>query len=309
MNRRIPPRSQSGIAVVSAMLLAALVVSVSVAILFEQQRFLNRLESHQSLTQGRWMAEASMHWSRAILAEDAKGGQVDHLKENWAVRLPATPYEGGKIGGSIIDAQRYCNLNNVARGGPAGPDAQFMRRLVSLAGGEAGMVDALIDWIDADSAVTYPGGAEDDHYLALPVPYRAANRPLAAVGELSRVQGYTDEIIRHLAEYCVALPEPTPVNVNTASPELLAALLPELTPYQVQTLILARESKPIASIGELSALLDLKQLTISEDRVSVGSRYFLVNSQTQYGNSTIRLETLLKRDGDGWPQVIWRRFR
>ena len=314
MNRRFVvqglPNRETGIAVVSAMLLAALVVSIASAIIFEQQRFINRLDNHFSATQARWMAEASIHWSRAILAEDAKSGPVDHFKENWAIRLPDTPFEGGTIRGFITDEQQFCNLNNATvadtdnRGGNA-----FLKRLLTSLNISTGNLDALIDWIDVDSDVTYPYGAEDAHYLTQPIPYRIANQPLTEIGNLSRVQGFTEENIMRLKQYCVVLPEKTTVNINTVSPELLGLMLPELSEFELQTIIATRNIQPIESIAAINKQLEQKKITLSENEFSVGSRFFLVTSQTQFGKSTIKLEALLKRDGGGWPQLIWKRYR
>jgi general secretion pathway protein K len=292
------------------MLLAALVVSIAAATLFEQQRFINRLENHFSATQARWMGEASIHWSRAILAEDAKGGPVDHLKENWAIRLPDTPFEGGTIRGFITDQQQYFNLNNLMHAGGAGQeDIDFFRRLLSSLGSNPDAVESLKDWIDSDSDITYPYGAESEHYLAQPIPYRAGNQPLTEVGNLSRIQGFTEENIARLKQYCGVLPEPTPVNINTASPELLGIMLPELSQFDLQTIIAARNLRPFENLSEVSKLLEQNKIKLSEGQFSVGSHYFMVTSQTQFGKSTIRVEALLKRDGSGWPQLLWKRYR
>jgi general secretion pathway protein K len=304
-----PKNRQAGIAVVSAMLLAALVVSIAAAMIFEQQRFINRLENHFSATQARWMGEASIHWSRAILAEDAKGGAVDHLKENWAIRLPATPFEGGTIRGFITDQQQYCNLNNLMQAGSDSGNAYFFKRLLSSIGSNPDAVDALKDWIDPDGDITYPYGAESEHYLAQPIPYRTANQPLTEIGNLSRVQGFTDESIAKLRHYCSVLPEPTTVNVNTASPELLGLMLPDLSQFELQTLIAARDLHPFENISEVGKLLEKSKINLSDSQFSVGSRYFMVTSQTQFGKSTIRVEALLKRDGGVWPQLLWKRYR
>lgn len=301
---------QNGIAVVSAMLLAVLLVSIATSIIFNQQRYINRLDNHFSATQARWMADASIHWSRAILAEDAKGGKVDHNKENWAIQLPATPFEGGTIRGFMTDEQQFCNLNNVVSGSGSSNDRNvFFKRLMTSLNISAGALDALEDWIDVDSDITYPYGAEDAHYLTQPISYRVANQPLTEIGNLSRIQGFNEENIAKLKQYCVVLPEKTPTNINTVSPELLALMLPDLSEFDVQTIIAARNAQPIENIAEINKQLEQKKITLSEDEFSVGSRFFLVTSQTQFGKSTIKLEALLKRDEEGWPQLIWKRYR
>ena len=301
---------QSGMAVVTAMLFTALVVSIASAMVFEQQRFINRLENHFSATQARWMGEASIHWSRTILAEDAKGESVDHRRENWALKLPATPFEGCTISGAITDQQQYCNLNNLLQAGDtAQKNTDFLKRILFTTGTKPDAIEALKDWIDADSDVTYPYGAESEYYLAQPIAYRAGNQPLIEMGNLSRIQGFTAESIARLSQYCTVLPEPTPVNVNTASLELLGLMLPELSQFELQTIVAARYLHPFKNISEVSKLINQSKLSLSDSQFSTGSRFFLVSSQTQFGKSTIRVEALLKRDGAAWPQLIWKRYR
>ena len=304
------PNCESGVAVVSAMLLAALVVSIASTIVFNQQRFINRLDNHFSATQARWIADGSIQWSRAILAEDAKSGPVDHLKENWAIRLPSTPVEGGSIRGFITDEQQFCNLNNVIQAATTNREgSEFFKRLFVSLNINLSALDALIDWVDADSNVTYPYGSEDAHYLTQPIAYRTANLPLTEIGNLSRVQGFSEENITRLRKYCVVLPEQTTVNINTVSLELLGLMLQELSEYDLQSIIAARNLLPIQNIAQINQQLLQKKIILNESEFSVGSRYFLVTSQAQFEKSTIKVESLLKRDEDGWPQLIWKRYR
>lgn len=299
---------EAGLAVISAMLFAALVVTIASTIVFNQQRFINQLDNHFSATQARWISDASIHWSRAILAEDKKSGAVDHLKENWAIQLPTTPFEGGTIRGYIKDGQQFCNLNNTTFSTSNNNESGFFERLVSALNISTGGLDALKDWIDTDSYVTQPYGAEDSHYIIQPIPYRIANQPLTEIGNLSRVQGFNEENIAKLKQFCVVLPEKTTMNINTVSPELLGLMLPDLSEFELQTIIAARSARPFEDLGEINKLLEQKKILLKEDEFSVGSNFFLVTSQTTFGKSTINSEALLMRNGDGWPQLIWKRY-
>ena len=296
---------QQGIAVISAMLIASLVASISAYLLFQHQILINQIENHFSASQARWMSSAAVEWSRAILAEDAKLGTVDHLKEPWARRLPATPFETGTIKGFISDQQAFFNLNNLSRGTT---DVQAFKKFISDAGGNAGAVDALVDWMDPDFEVTLPNGAEDNAYIAQAAPYKTANQQLTEVGNLSRVIGFTNEMLVKTAQYSVVLPEPTPINLNTASAEVLGLALPELSQFEVGSIISQRNTQPFESTGEVIQFLGDKQAKISENRIAVGSRYFLVNTQAHYGKTIVNATTLLKRDGSGWPQLIWKKY-
>jgi len=299
---------QQGIAVVSAMLIAALVASIASYLLFKHQMLINQIENHFAASQARWISNAGMEWSRAILAEDAKLGPADHLREPWARKLPAIPFESGTISGFILDEQAFFNLNNLSRQ-VSGKDAelQAFKHFMTEAGGNPGAVDALVDWMDKDDDVTLPNGAEDNAYIVQASPYKTANQLLTEVGNLSRVMGFTTEMIMKTGQHCVVLPEVTPININTASAEVLSLAFPELSQLEVESIISLRNSQPFDSPGELLKALSDKS-KISEGQISVGSNYFLVNTQVHYGKTVINASALLKRDGAGWPKILWKRY-
>ena len=299
---------QQGIAVVSAMLIAALVASIASYLLFKHQMLINQIENHFAASQSRWISNAGMEWSRAILAEDAKLGPTDHLREPWARKLPAIPFESGTISGFILDEQAFFNLNNLSRQ-VSGKDAEFQafKHFMTEAGGNPGLVDALVDWIDKDDDVTVPNGAEDNAYIVQTSPYKTANQLLTEVGNLSRVMGFTNEMIMKTGQHCVVLPEVTPININTASAEVLSLAFPELSQLEVESIISLRNSQPFESTGELLKALGDKS-KIAEGQISVGSNYFLVNTQVHYGKTVINASALLKRDGAGWPKILWKRY-
>src|SRR5262249_14462141 len=109
---------------------------------------------------------------------------------------------------------------------PSAADVGVFQRLLVLLNLDPMLANAVIDWIDADGNVTSPGGAEDVDYLNLKTPYRAANQPMTSVEELRMVKGFDPKTLLLLLPFVTVLPAGahTAVNVNTASPELLAAL-------------------------------------------------------------------------------------
>ena len=306
MKTVITHKTQSGVAVISAMLIAAFVTLIAAQWLLQQQMLINQLENHFAASQARRMSDAAAEWSRAILAEDQKSGDIDHLKEPWATRLPATPFENAVIQGSIIDQQGFCNLNNLSRSGAA--DAIKLKRFIQQLGGNEGLIDALADWIDLDFEVTQPDGAEVNSYLVLANPYKTANQPLTEIGNLSRVAGFNHEIISRLAQFCTVLPEPTPLNINTASAEVLALTMPGLNTFDIKAIIDKRNAQPFSSVAELGEMLEQNNPDVDNKRLSVNSQYFLVITKIQSGKTTINATTLMKKDLKGWPKTIWRRY-
>ena len=299
---------QQGIAVVSAMLIAALVASIASYLLFKHQMLINQIENHFAASQSRWISHAGMEWSRAILAEDAKLGPTDSLSDPWARKLPPIPFESATISGFILDEQAFFNLNNLSLAKPGkDSESQALKHFMTEATGNPGTVDALVDWIDKDDDVTLPNGAEDNAYIAQASSYKTANQLLTELGNLSRVMGFTNEMIIKTGQHCVVLPEVTPININTASAEVLRLAFPELSELEVESVISLRNSQPFESTAEVMKVLGDKS-KIAEGQISVGSHYFLVNTQVHYGKTVVNASALLKRDGPGWPKVLWKKY-
>jgi len=208
----------------------------------------------------------------------------------------------------ILDEQAFFNLNNLSRSTAANDtESKALKYFMTQAGGDAGSVDALVDWIDQDFEVTMPNGAEDNVYIAQAAPYKTANQLLTEVGNLSRVMGFTHEMVARTGQYCVVLPEVTTININTASAEVLRFAFPELGPLEVEAIITKRNTQPFQNTGELIKVLGDKPKII-QSQISVGSRYFLVITQTRYGKTTVNASALLKREEAGWPQIIWKKY-
>jgi general secretion pathway protein K len=221
------PRAQRGVAVVVAVLVVALATSTAAYILWHQSLWLRQVENITARAQADALARAAGAWAAAILAEDDPA--IDHLGETWARRMPPFPAEHAELAGSIVDEQ--AKFNNLAGEGGANPRQLLaFQRLLGAVGLPAALGESVVDWLDADDAVTPPNGAEDQHYLALDPPYRAANRRIADLAELPRVKGFDARAVARLEPFVTALPVETPVNVNTAPPAVLRALLPGLAP-------------------------------------------------------------------------------
>ena len=66
--------------------------------------------------------------------------------------------------------------------------------LLKLPGMTAELVDALLDWRDAD-AESRTNGAEQEYYDTLPTPYVAKNGPVATVEELLLIKGFDARVV------------------------------------------------------------------------------------------------------------------
>lgn len=298
-------RRERGVALITVILVVALATSTAAFMAWQQQLEVWRVENLRDQAQASAIAHAAVDWARAILADDARDNNVDYLGENWATALKVLPVEQGQIAGGIADQQGLFNLNNLARGEE---DIAVFRRLLGMLRLPMELADAVADWVDANAEPRLPGGAEDTYYLSLEPPYRAANRPLSGVDGLYRLKGFDRATVEKLRPFVTALPQPTPVNVNTAPPEVLAALFPELPLESAKELVEARKKNHFKNQADFRGRVPAGQSGQMRDTVfSVNSSYFLVTGRASFGRVRSGWQALLERRGNGWPLVVWRK--
>jgi general secretion pathway protein K len=299
---------QRGVAIVLAMGVVALAAIAAAAIMVSQGTWARQAELSADHVQARAVLQAGADWARAVLADDRRMSNVDHLGEPWALRLPPMPVDNGEIAGRIEDQQGAFNVNNLVSDGKVNlAQLAHFQRLLSTLGLPATLAYALVDWIDADSQPQPQGGAEDEYYLALDPPYLAANRPLIDVAELALVRGFDDNVRARLRPYVTALPRFTAVNVNTAPPEVISAVVDGLDLGGAQALVAQRDRAYYRDRNDFLKRLPSGAAAAADD-ISVSSDYFMASLRVTIGGAQARGTALLARTGAAWPVVVWRKY-
>jgi general secretion pathway protein K len=299
---------QHGVAIVLAMGVVALAAMAATAMMITQSTWSRESELTADHVQAQALIQTGVDWSRAVLGNDARSNSVDHLGEPWALRLPPMPVENGELAGYIEDQQGRFNLNNLVKGGKVNlAQLANFQRLLSVLGLPTTLAGALVDWIDADSEPQPQGGAEDETYLAMQPPYLAANRPLIDVAELALVRGFDDAVRARLRPFVTALPRFTAVNANTASPEVLAAVVEGLGLDGARAVVAQRERAYFRNWGEFFRQLP-PGLIVPTENISVSSDYFMATMRVTIGGAQARGLALLERGNTGgWPAIVWKK--
>ena len=316
--------SQRGVAILTVLIIVALVMTLATVILARQSRTVRQTDNYQSLERAWQYAFALEQYVGMELQRDLKTNKYDALTESWATVVPTLPLEEGngvKIGefkGRVEDLQARFNINNVldenGKLRTSGEDQQ-LKRLVQWVGLPDGFATSIIDWIDPDTVIQSGESAEGDYYLSSAIPYRAADMPLADTSELRliRLEGEAKDketALKKLLPYVTALPlKKTTVNANTASKPVLTAL--GLNTQQIETIITAqREKKPFKSSNELfNALnLDEKQSEVLKTALDVNSQYFRLQGEIKVGRARVYLSSVFFRAPDKPIRVIMRQF-
>jgi general secretion pathway protein K len=276
------PRSQRGTALIIALLVLAIAGAAAVAMIESQDLQQRSLRAERDYEQARWMLRGGMHWARYILFEDARSGREDHGRELWASGLPPTDVRLGSLAGEIRDEQALFNLNNLLRGGKISPPhVAALGRLLAALGRRPEFADAIAAAMDA-------------------------SRPLADIAELAGMRAMDPDTLARLQRYATALPRPTPVNVNTAPPEVLVAVVEGLALPEAQALSRRLATEPVRRLEEFQARLRAG-LSFNPQDVSVGSQFFLVHGRAKVGAADLRMQALLQRGGTALPAIVWQR--
>ena len=285
--------SQQGLALLSMLLIAALATTLVVAMIERQSRllreFAGQLQQDQIVEYARGASALAM---AALQADADDNNKSDHPNEPWAQPFPPFPVPGGLILPVLRDAQSRFNLNSiVVNGAVSAPALAFYRRLL-------------------DSIPVSTGGAEDDFYLRLNPPYRAANRSLSTYSELRLVRGYNMAIMRQLAAYVTVLPSSAKtINVNFVSPGLLEAMVPGLSPAAALEILGNRPEDGWTSRDEFldnPAFFGLDTDTSAQlnSLLDVQSRYFELYTRIRFGDRERLQWALIARAGRRSHNVI-----
>jgi general secretion pathway protein K len=296
---------QGGAAVLVAMLVVAIAALAASSFMFRSRVEWRRLENLNNLDQAHWVLRAAQLWGAAVLLDDARQSSVDHLGELWASRLPPVETEGYRVSGVIEDMDGRFNLNNLVLNGQI--DEQQLAifgRLLSALHLPENLAVAVADWIDADDVPMDPSSVDSAYYQSLPMPSRAANRPLINVNELLAVRGFDRNVLSVLRPYVTTLPTPTSINVNTASPEVLSALVEGLSSQEAYTMVAKRERNYYRNAADFQQALP-GGITAPAG-ISVTSQYFLVQARARKERLAIGSQAMFRRAGAGMPTLVWR---
>ena len=304
-----PRRAQAGAALLTAMVIVALVATLATSMIWQQWRAVQVEAAERSRVQSAWILSGALDWARLILREDARNGGTDDLGEPWAVPLAEARLStflaadtsntddapDAFLSGAITDAQARYNVTNLITAGQIDPvEMAAFQRLCETIGVSADVAATIAaDMRDASPVAPRPPGASGTAPAATP----PANPPLLprSVSQLSWF-GIDPEALHALEPYVVILPEKTFVNVNTASREVLVAAVAGLDLATAERIVQSRQRTPLKSAADLRALAPALPAA-SFDHIAVGSNFFEVRGRLRLGDVVLEQRSLVQRRG------------
>ncbi|WP_434765786.1 type II secretion system minor pseudopilin GspK [Pseudomonas triticicola] len=302
-------------AIISALLIAAVVAVIAAGMLTRQSVATRTLEADQQRVQGRWVAQGGLEISRQLLWDARLRDPLTRRDQPWAQPLLAAGFAG-----RLEDEQGKFNLRNlVANERIDEAQVQAFERLCELIGVSgvvsqrirqrviAGYPHLLNAQIGATGKAGFDSGrttsADADHKPQPPkVPM------LRTLDDLRGVEGMTDALIGQLAPYVTVIPATTWINGNTATAQVLAAYVPGLSLERATALIAERDAgRWFINRGDFVNRLRMPQLEMSSVKVGITSDWFRLRGEARRDQRRVSLDALLHRSEDRLPQVIWSR--
>jgi general secretion pathway protein K len=294
---------QRGVAIITALVVVAAATIAVSTMMWRESISVRKVENQAALGQARWLARSAIEWARLVLLQDARTSTVDHLGEIWALPLAETrvtddlastpsgseaasdataPFgdnDAAYVSGRVRDAQARINLQGLAEGDKVDEKrfATLQRLLVVLN-------------LDPD--------------LAKGIAARIALPPrLSTFDELVRSIELDPSVADRLRPFVVILPSSTPVNLNTAPAEVLAAVFPNLPLDGARALVRSREQAWFNQVGDASARLPGAGGDEAPTNVSVSSNYFEVEGRVRVGRADLQVAALIEREQNGTTRV------
>lgn len=247
--------SQRGVALLTILLLVVSITVVAGAMLASQKIAIRRsglLFDQNQLLQD---IDAGQQLAVTMIRADANLNDTDSTQDIWTKPVP--PYTLGthSIGIEIRDEASRFNINNLYQNGAVDSNAlAVFQRLLTQLNLAPDIAIAVLDYQDTDSEVYQDGGDESTVYNQQSNSSADSDLPnqrLVNIDQLQNVKGINAEVLAVLRPYITVVPHYLPINMNTASPVILAALIDGATSQQMQTIVDLREKQVFESIDEI----------------------------------------------------------
>jgi len=320
------PCSQSGMALLSALITVMIVTALAATALWSRWSRFEVESAERQRTQSLWLLTGALDWSRVILREDARASTIDTLAEPWAVPLqevklssfirdqnaasgsPSSALGDTSLGdqvflsGQIVDLQSKLNFYNLVAASPVSPSTlqSFLRLFTALHLPQTEL-NQLVQTFQAAS----PGLTRGD---STPAGFNSINPPIWPQRfEHLAWWGLSNSTLVALEPYATWIADKTLVNLNTASAQVLYASIPNIELSDAQRLVSLRANQPWTSLDQVRQALGkpASDTTIADTAYQLSTRYFEVLGTIRMNQTVLREKSVLFRNS-GSVSIVWR---
>ncbi|MFW6324285.1 MAG: type II secretion system minor pseudopilin GspK [Desulfovibrionales bacterium] len=314
----------------AALIMVLLVITILVVVVIEGVRTMQvDLAGSAALHKGfesKHAALSGLEMAKRVLLEDLNGESgADHEGEPWAdfLRQDEVPLPDIRehLQGTIVDEHSKFPINSLLdeEGSVSRPHRAVLHNLLTgpvfgLSDEDAdAMIAAFVDWLDTNHEPAGFSGAEDDTYQLDSVGYEARDGEIRSLAEVRLIKGITDALYYGtegnpgLMDLLTVYSRDS-VNINTASPQLLAALIKqdesgirpeEAWEFALEMVEYRRDPmhfEDLSSPGWYTNVLGSLSIHL-HDVVTTESSVYSVSLTARSGSGQRRLFAVLERSG------------
>jgi len=301
---------QQGMAVVSALIVVAIVAALTSGLFLRQTSAIRQIENEQARVQARWLLLGGIDWARLLLLDNARQEATVRRDQLWSTPVLDTRVEGDDSGraalfsGGIQDEQGKYNLYNLARRGMVDQtQVEVLARLLDMLGLPATLAPRLAAQVALTQERLRDGGAQ-----ASPADTRGgASAPQPrGIGDLAAQLGMDAASRQAMQRTMTLLPAATKLNVNTAEPEVIAALVPGLSLAQARAVVGERDrGRWFNDSGDFANRLAAGGKPLQIPAVATTSEWFLADGTVAYQRARVSMRALLAIPGQRPPETVW----
>ncbi|HEY1392389.1 MAG TPA: type II secretion system minor pseudopilin GspK [Methylibium sp.] len=311
------PARQRGAALLTALIIVTLVATLASAMVWQQWRAVQVEAAERSRTQSYWVLSGALDWARLILREAAQRknrASGDNLGEAWAAPLAearlssflaadkdnnASDDNAGPeafLSGQITDEQSRYNLHNLVANGAVQPkEMAALQRLCEILGLDSSVASRIAQGLQPAltpaALAASAAGANSASPEAMLLPPSVADLGWLGIDAAS---------IAALRPYVTLLPRNTPVNLNTAPKEVIAAVIP-VDLASADRLVQYRQRSPFTDLGQVQAQLGSSdgkgQVQLDPERVDYRTSFFEVRGRLRLDDRVVEERSLVERRG------------
>ncbi|MFJ3465622.1 type II secretion system minor pseudopilin GspK [Achromobacter spanius] len=303
---------QRGAAVVSALIVVAIVAALTTSLFQRQTASTRRVENELARVQARAMLAGGIDWARLVVRDHGRREPTTRGDQIWATPVLDTRIERpgddrvAVFSGGVQDEQGKYNLYNLARNGVPQPEQEeILRRLLGTLDLPDTLAARIIDIVASAQPPVLAADAPNN--AARPGPQARAPLP-RGVDEVAALLGLEPPMRNALRRTMTLLPSATTVNVNTAPAEVIAALVPGLSLAQARAMAGERDrGNWFNNTGDFANRLAGTGVKTPAPSVSTNSGWFLASGTVVYERARVSMQALMRSAPPAAPETIWTR--
>ena len=308
-----PRNAERGAAVISALIIVAIVAALTTGLFQRQTASTRRVENEMARVQARAMLAGGIDWARLIVRDHSKREPITRGDQIWATPVLDTRIERpgdervAVFSGRVQDEQGKYNLYNLANNGVPQPEQELvLRRLLNTLQLPDTLAARMVDIMSAAQPGMPPADAASAPQ-GRPAPDARAPLP-RGVDEVAAQLALEPSARNELRRTMTVLPVATSVNVNTAPAEVLAALVPGLSLSQARSMAGERDrGNWFNNSGDFANRLAGAGVKTPAPAVATTSGWFLASGTVAYERARISMQALLRSSPPAAPDTLWTR--